>query len=66
MVCDSSVIREYKGALNPEVGTLQHCVVNLIDGVVEVYTDPAEGKYASVHVARRGETIGLSGGLGAA
>lgn len=40
-----------------------HWVVNIERGVVEVYTEPAEGKYQSVKVAQRGETLQWQGGL---
>lgn len=56
--------RKGKLALYAEAGIPQYWVVNLVDGVVEVYTDPAEGKYASVKVAQRGETIEMPGELG--
>lgn len=55
--------RTEKLALYAEAGIPQYWVVNLVDWVVEVYTDPAEGKYGSARVAQLGETIELTGGL---
>ena len=48
----------YAEALIPE-----YWVVNIAQELIEVYTEPAEGKYQAVRVARRGETLQLPGGL---
>jgi Uma2 family endonuclease len=42
----------------------EYWVVNLTDNVIEVYTEPAEGKYKSVRKARRGETLQLPENFG--
>lgn len=47
-----------------EAGIAEYWVVNLVDGVVEVYTDPSEGKYQSTKKAGRGETLQLPGVVG--
>lgn len=56
--------RGLKRALYAEAGIAEYWVVNLVDSVIEVYTDPVEGKYQSVRMVRRGETLHLPGGLG--
>ena len=38
-------------------------MVNIAQGVIEVYTEPAEGKYKSVRVARPEDKLELPGGL---
>jgi Uma2 family endonuclease len=55
--------RESKRQLYAEAGIQDYWVVNLVDGVVEVYTDPGEGKYQSASTIRRGETLQLPGSL---
>lgn len=52
-----------KSALYAEAGIPEYWLVNLVDNVVEVYTDPTEGKYRSVKKVRRGEVLQLPGGL---
>jgi Uma2 family endonuclease len=52
-----------KLALYAEAAISEYWVVNLIDLVIEVYTNPSEGKYQSVKVARRGEILPLPNGL---
>jgi Uma2 family endonuclease len=56
--------RGAKRKLYAEAGIAEYWVVNLVKGVVEVYTDPREGKYQSVRTVRRGEMLPLPGGLG--
>ncbi|HEX9989189.1 MAG TPA: Uma2 family endonuclease [Chloroflexia bacterium] len=41
----------------------EYWVINLVEEVVEVYTDPSEGKYGSVRIIKRGEMLQLPGGL---
>jgi Uma2 family endonuclease len=41
----------------------EYWVVNLVGKVVEVYTDPREGKYQSVRQAKSGEMLQLPSGL---
>ena len=55
--------RGEKLTLYAEAGISEYWVVNITKGVIEVYTEPAESKYQSVRVARRGETLQLPGGL---
>jgi Uma2 family endonuclease len=57
--------RGYKLALYAEAGIPEYWIVNLLKGVVELYTepDPGAGKYQSVRIARRGETLQLPGSL---
>jgi Uma2 family endonuclease len=55
--------RGAKLALYAEAGIPEYWVVNLKKDVIEVYTDPAEGKYQTVKVAHRGEALQLPGGL---
>jgi Uma2 family endonuclease len=52
-----------KLALYAEAGIAEYWLVNLVEGVVEVYADPSEGKYRSVQKVRRGEMLQLPGGL---
>ena len=57
--------RGYKLTLYAEAGIPDYWIVNLPKGVVEVYTepDPGAGKYQSVRIARRDETLQLPGEL---
>ena len=55
--------RRVKGLLYAEAGIPEYWLVNLRSGVVEVYRDPAGGKYRHVTKARHGETLPLPGGL---
>lgn len=55
--------RKEKGTLYAEVGIPEYWIANLVEGVVEMYTDPAEGKYQSTRIAGRGETLQLPGGI---
>lgn len=55
--------RKGKLALYAEAGIPEYWLINLVDRVVEVYTDPEEGKYGSARVVKPGETIGLPGGI---
>lgn len=54
--------RGSKQRLYAEAGIPEYWVVNLIDGLVEAYTEPAEGLYKSVRKATRGEMLSLPGG----
>lgn len=49
--------------LYAEAGIQEYWVVNIAEDVVEVYTDPGEGKYRSVRKGKRGEMLQLPGGL---
>jgi Uma2 family endonuclease len=62
-VADTSIgyDRRDKLPLYAEFGIGDVWLVNLNNEVVEVYGDPAAGKYQSVAEARRGETIALPG-----
>jgi Uma2 family endonuclease len=55
--------RGEKLALYAEAGIPEYWIVNIRRGVIEVYTDLAGGKYQSVKVAQRGETLQLPEGL---
>lgn len=67
-VADSSLKLDRGGKLQlyAEAGIQEYWVVNLVDGVVEVYADadPDAAKYRVVRTAKRGETIQLPGALG--
>ncbi len=52
-----------KLVLYAEAGIPEYWIVNIKKGIIEVHTEPAEGKYQSVQVARRGESPQLPGGL---
>jgi Uma2 family endonuclease len=64
---DSSLKLDRGGKLQlyAEAGIREYWVANLIDGVVEVYTDvdPGTAKYRTARTAKRGDTIQLPGGL---
>lgn len=49
--------------LYAEAGIPEYWLVNIADDIVEVYTDPGEGKYRSVRKGKRGDTLQLPGGL---
>lgn len=55
--------RRVKGPLYAEAGIPEYWLVNLRDQVIEIYTDPVEGKYRQTRKARRGEILPLPGGL---
>lgn len=56
--------RKTKSPLYAEAGIAEYWLVNLVDGVVEVYSDPGEGKYRSVKKVGRGETVRMPGEVG--
>jgi Uma2 family endonuclease len=51
--------REDKLPIYAEAGITDYWIVNLIDDVIEVYRDPAESKYDSSSLARRGDSLAL-------
>jgi Uma2 family endonuclease len=55
--------RTVKAPLYAEAGIPEYWIVNLRDGVIEVYTDPADGAYKQTRKAKRGDTLPLPGGL---
>ncbi len=57
--------RGSKLQLYAEAGIAEYWIVNLADKVIEIYTDPDEGKYNSLKKVRRGGTLTLPGGLDA-
>ncbi len=61
-VADSSLRkdRHVKGPLYAAAGIPEYWIVNLVDGVVEVHTDPLADRYGAIRTARRGETITLT------
>jgi Uma2 family endonuclease len=64
-VADSSPKLDRGGKLQlyAEAGIPEYWVVNLVDGVVEVYADPDAGKYQAARKLCRGESLHLPGGL---
>ncbi len=58
-VADSSLDadRDVKGPLYASSGVPEYWLVNLVDEVVEVYTDPVGGRYRSARAASIGETL---------
>ena len=60
-VADTSLERDrtVKARLYAESDVPEYWIVNVIDRVVEVHTDPSGGKYRSVVVRRRGDRIRL-------
>ncbi len=64
-VADSSLKldRGSKLGLYAEAGVQEYWVINLVDGIVEIYTNPSAGKYQVVRAAHEGETLRLPGGL---
>jgi Uma2 family endonuclease len=52
--------RSIKRSLYAECGVEEYWVVNLVDGVIEVYGDPRNGQYASERVFQRGTRITLA------
>lgn len=65
-VSDSTLAfdRGAKLQLYAEASIPEYWVVNLVDGVVEVYTDPDAGTYQTRRIARQDATLPLPGGLG--
>jgi Uma2 family endonuclease len=65
-VSDSSLKldRGAKLQLYAEAGIPEYWVANLVDGVIEIYSDPDTGaaKYRKARLAKRGETIQLQAG----
>ena len=64
-VSDNTLItdRREKVPLYAEAGINEVWLVNLDAGLIEVYSDPAEGKYRRVREAGRGEQVALPGEL---
>ncbi len=67
-IADSSLSRDRttKQRIYCDAGIAQYTIVNLIDGVVELYTRPlvGHGKYDDVRPHHRGETLRLTIGEG--
>ncbi len=65
-VSDSSLKLDRGGKLQlyAEAGIQEYWIANLVDGVVEVYTDldPGTAKYRTARTAKRGETLQLPAG----
>ncbi|MCG8421060.1 MAG: Uma2 family endonuclease [Proteobacteria bacterium] len=51
--------RNVKAKLYAECGILEYWIVNLVDKVVEVYREAADGKYRSATISRPGDSIAL-------
>ena len=49
--------RKIKGPLYAQAGVLEYWVIDLDHQAVEVYLEPAEGRYLSKRTARPGETL---------
>jgi Uma2 family endonuclease len=58
-----STDRGAKRAKYAKAGIPEYWIVNLRNKVVEVYSDPARGKYGAERIAARGETLELPGGF---
>ena len=46
-----------------EAGIPEYWIVNVVDGVIEVYTVPAAGRYQTIRRVPRGGSLSLPGGL---
>jgi Uma2 family endonuclease len=64
-VSDSTLAddRKVKVPLYAEGGVAEYWIVNIPEGVIEVYSDLSEGSYQNVRTVGRGETLGLPEGL---
>lgn len=64
-VADTSLShdRKDKASMYAEAAIPEYWIVNLREGVIEVYTEPAAGKYSQVKQVGRGEMLPLPGGL---
>jgi len=64
-VADSSLDKDRgrKLRLYAKDGTTDYWIVNIPDGIIEVYSKPMAGKYGKSHIAKRGETLPLPAGL---
>ncbi len=64
-VSDSTLAddRKVKMPLYAEGGVAEYWIVNIPDGVIEVYSDLSEGSYRNVRQVGRGERLGLPQGL---
>ncbi len=58
-VSDSSLDfdRNVKMPLYAAKGILEAWIVNLLEDVIEIYTDPQNGKYQTIRIAHRGEIL---------
>jgi Uma2 family endonuclease len=54
-----SIDRAIKSAIYAEAGVPEYWVVNLVDSVIEVSTDPESGAYTTTTLHRKGGTITL-------
>jgi Uma2 family endonuclease len=55
-----AVDRNVKAPIYAEAGVPEYWVVNLVDAIIEVSTDPREGQYATTTVYRKGSAITLT------
>jgi Uma2 family endonuclease len=64
-VSDSTLAddRKVKVPLYAEGGVAEYWIVNIPEGIVEVYSDLSEGSYRNVRRVGRGETLSLPEGL---
>lgn len=69
-VADNSLLQDRKAKLRTyaSAGLPLYAIVNLVDDVVEVFRDPrpADGSYARTEALRRGDTLSIELGVGAA
>jgi Uma2 family endonuclease len=56
--------RSTKGPLYAEAGIPEYWIVNLREGVVEVFTDPAKGAYRQTTTAKQGDHLALPTEIG--
>jgi Uma2 family endonuclease len=56
--------RSTKAPLYAEAGIPEYWIVNLREGVIEVYTEPANGAYRQTKTAKRGDALALPTEIG--
>ena len=56
--------RAVKGRLYAQAGIPDHWIINLQDGLIEVYTEPSGGSYKQDRKAHRGDMLTLPAELG--
>jgi Uma2 family endonuclease len=63
-VADSSLAhdRTTKLRIYAQAGLPQYVIVNLVEARIEVYEQPADGRYAQASVVKAGETLALAVG----
>ena len=58
-VSDTSLAKDRleKSRLYAEAGIVEYWIVNLVDGCIEIYRDPRDGRYQSCQTKNRGERV---------